>query len=81
MLIGSAITMHLMMTDCPTDKPNDPSCLYAVAMDIHGPESYAIPMCQLNVKFLNPNVKQIKGRHMELVCWTPHQLRIHKTVL
>lgn len=82
MLVGAGlISMHLMMTDCPTDKPNDPSCIYAVAMDIYGPEAYATSMCQLNMNFLNPNIKQTKGRHMELRCWTPQLLRMHKTVL
>lgn len=81
MLVASAITMHLMMTDCPTDKPNDPSCIYTVAMDLHGPVVYATALCELNQKFINPNIKQVKNRHMELVCWTPQQLRVHKTVL
>lgn len=82
MLIGATLaTMHLMMADCPADKPNDPSCIYVVAMDIYGAEHNSKPLCQLNANFLNPNIKQIKGRHTEAQCWTPQQLRQHKTVL
>lgn len=82
MLVGTAaVTLHLMMVDCPTDKPNDPSCIQAVAMDIYGPDKEASKMCELNKKFINPNIKQNKGRHMELQCWTPMELRRLKIVL
>lgn len=82
MLLGAAaISAHLMMSDCPVDRPDDPSCLYVVAMDLRGPAKDAVPLCQLNANFLNPNIKQVKGRHMEARCWTPEQLRRQKTVL
>jgi hypothetical protein len=82
MLIGTAlVTAHLMMADCPTDKPNDPSCIYVVAMDIYGQPQNSIALCELNAKFLNPNMQQVPKRHLEARCWTPQQLRLHKTVL
>lgn len=82
MLIGAAlITAHLVMTDCPKDKPNDKSCIYVVAMDLYGREEHSMPLCQLNAKFLNPNIVQVPKRHLEAQCWTPQKLRLHKTVL
>lgn len=82
MLIGTAVvTAHLMMADCPTDKPDDPSCIYVVSMDLYGPARHSMPLCELNANFLNPNIKQQKGRLLEMRCWTPEELRRQKTVL
>lgn len=83
MLVGTAaaVTMHLMMVDCPVDKPNDPSCIQVVAMNIYGPAKEAKALCELNAKFLNPNVKQVKGRHLDIQCWDPVALARLKTVL
>lgn len=82
MLLGlTAITAHLIMADCPTDKPNDPSCIYVVAMDFRGPTSNAMPLCELNAKFLNPNIAQVPKRHLAARCWSPQQLMKQKTVL
>lgn len=82
MLIGAALaTAHLMMVDCPVNQPASPACIYVVAMDIYGQPHNSLPLCELNAKFLNPNMKQVKGRHLEAQCWTPQQLRQHKTVL
>lgn len=82
MLIGTAaVTIHLLMVDCPVDKPNDPACIQVVAMDIYGPIKEATQLCELNAKFLNPNIDQIKGRFMEAQCWKPAQLKRLKTVL
>lgn len=83
MLVGTAaaVTMHLMMVDCPVDKPNDRSCIQVVLMDMYGPTKDALALCELNAKFLNPNIQQIKGRHMDTQCWKPAQLARIKTVL
>lgn len=82
MLLGSGLlAMHLVMADCPTDKPNDPSCIYMVAMDFYGPQQHARALCDLNVNFLNPQMKQVPRRHIEARCWTPAVLNKQKTVL
>lgn len=83
MLVGTAaaVTMHLMMVDCPADKPNDPSCIQVVVMDMYGPTKHATSLCKLNANFLNPNIKQIKGRFLEAQCWKPSELARIKTVL
>lgn len=84
MLVGTAAaaTMHLIMVACPVNTPNDaPSCTQVVLMDLYGPTKDSRALCELNVKFLNPNIKQEEGFFMETTCWEPKKLARHKTVL
>lgn len=84
MLVGSAVaaTMHLIMVACPVNaSTDDPSCTQVVLMDLYGPTKDSKALCELNAKFINPNIKQEKGFSMETVCWDPQKLARYKTVL
>lgn len=82
MLLGAtAVAIHMVMSDCPMDNPNEKTCIYVQAMDVRGDEKNAKALCELNAMFLNPNIEQIPDRYMKAVCWTPDQLRKQKSVL
>ena len=74
MMFAAAVTMHLMMVDCPAGHPKSDDCDYALFIDFRGPEKDASQLCQLNSGIINPNIIGTPGRQFSTQCWTPKKL-------